>query len=952
MKLIYRLFNIREEEQTRAGLLFLYNFLVVATYVQGRIVRDTLFLKRYDVSQLPLMYIFVAASVSMLTWLYTRRSSLYRLDTLISTILFLSISLTVVFIGLIHVGFQFSYPGLYILVEVIGAFMTFQFWSFTNELLDSREAKRILSFIGIGGIIASLVAGYSVKWLVHLVKVENLLFINALFMVLCLYLVRRMGETYKSKLQRSVVIRSVQKTARHAPVSLFTQPYFRYIALVTVVTFIIVNFVDYQFKMEAREHFSEKELAGFFGMVYAFASGFFSLFFQLIATSWLLRWSIFLSLLILPAMITGFSAMFFLIPGIWFITMARASDFAFRYTVNDAAVQLLYIPVDPKLRSRAKAVIDGILKPLIAGVAGLAIYGMTYLGVDHRFISIVVVIFGAAWITTILLLRKEYLLVLQDNIKKKRLGNEDVTVRQNMIESIIVEAMTSENDDEVLMALDMIEKGRYFYLGRYFLPLLSEDVSPKIKTKILRILRTMESRFYTFEILKLMKSGSDEVLKDAILTYGYMQMEKSHRYIATFLENPNLQILSAAVIALIKYCGISGIMTAAPYLKQLAESPDPERRVAAAYILGEIGQQNMQQQVFEFLSDRDPQVRREAVKATTKMRSEVFIPKLFFMLLDKPVSLEVSKALAGFGERIIEPAKSVLDNALENFELKMAVAKMLGEISSREVIPVLMDNLGDKSDELRNVLLESLKRIMMRTDYHVLISQETLRRHLFREFYLYFQQLYYKSSMRAKTDLSYLSDVIDTKLLSCLQRIFSLLSIMYGQKLFDSIYFNISQRYVSKEQRSTAVELVDNIVDKDIRRVLVPLIEAIDEQEKLAQGFAAFKIKTPEYQHILEIFLTDDNDWVRAVTLHLIAVEEVVEMGDKVMLFLYDPSPLVRESALFAAMRLGTSVSDDDVNFLLSDGAKNVSSYAAWYKAAGCQITFDGTGGRSHAYDG
>ncbi len=933
MRFVFRLFNIREEEQTRAGLLFLYNFLVVATYVQGRIVRDTLFLKRYDISQLPLMYIFVAASVSILTWLYTRKSSLYRLDTLINGVLFASITLTLAFMTFINLGYRFSYPGLYILVEVTGAFMTFQFWSFTNELLDSREAKRTLGFIGIGGIIASLVAGYSVKWLVHVVQVENLLVINAMFMGLCMYLVRRMGETYKSKLQRSVVVRSVQKSAKHAPVSLFSQPYFRYIALITLITFVIVNFVDYQFKMEARENFSEKELAGFFGMVYAFASGFFSLFFQLIATSWLLRWSIFLSLLILPAMITGFSAMFFLIPGIWFITMARASDFAFRYTVNDAAVQLLYIPVDPKFRSRAKAVIDGILKPLVAGLAGVAIYLMTYLGVDHRFISVLVVVCGAAWIAAIFMLRKEYLTVLQDNIKKKRLGNEDVGVRQAMIESIIVEAMTSESEDEILMALDMIEKGRYFYLGRYFLPLLSEDVSSKIKTKILRILRTMESRFYTYEILKLMKSDNEEVVRDAILTYGYMQMEKSHRFIATFLESKSLPLQSSAIISLIKYCGISGVMTAAPYLKQLAEAPEAEKRTAAAYILGEIGQQNMQQQVFEFLSDKDPQVRREAVKAATKMHTEAVIPKLFFMLLDKSVGLDAARALASFGDRIIEPSRSVLENNLENFELKVAVAKMLGDISSREVILMLMHNLNNKSDELRNALLESLKRIMTRTEYNVLLDQATLRRYLFKEFYLYFQHLYYKDRLSDKTQLPYIADVIDTKLLSCFQRIFSILSIMYGQKLFDSIFFNIAQKNVSKEQRSSAVELIDNIVDKDIRRVLVPLIEATDEKEKLAQGFAAFKLKTADYHEILEIFLTDDNDWVRAVTLHLIAAEEVAEMAEKVNIFMYDPSPLVRETALCTAATLKVQVADDDLYFLLSDGSKNVSGYAAWYMA-------------------
>ena len=56
--------NFKDDEKRRAMLLFIYQFLAVAIMVQGRIVRDTLFLKRYDTSKLSLMYIGVAILVS------------------------------------------------------------------------------------------------------------------------------------------------------------------------------------------------------------------------------------------------------------------------------------------------------------------------------------------------------------------------------------------------------------------------------------------------------------------------------------------------------------------------------------------------------------------------------------------------------------------------------------------------------------------------------------------------------------------------------------------------------------------------------------------------------------------------------------------------------------------------------------------------------------------------
>ena len=48
-------FRIRPAEQPRVGVMFLYSMSVVSAFIIGRIVRDTLFLSRYPVKQLPWM---------------------------------------------------------------------------------------------------------------------------------------------------------------------------------------------------------------------------------------------------------------------------------------------------------------------------------------------------------------------------------------------------------------------------------------------------------------------------------------------------------------------------------------------------------------------------------------------------------------------------------------------------------------------------------------------------------------------------------------------------------------------------------------------------------------------------------------------------------------------------------------------------------------------------------
>ena len=43
------------------------------------------------------------------------------------------------------------------------------------------------------------------------------------------------------------------------------------------------------------------------------------------------------------------------------VTVAKGCDNVLRYTVNDASMQLLYVPVPSHQRGRAKAFVDGII---------------------------------------------------------------------------------------------------------------------------------------------------------------------------------------------------------------------------------------------------------------------------------------------------------------------------------------------------------------------------------------------------------------------------------------------------------------------------------------------------------------------------------------------------------------------------------------------------------------
>ena len=86
-----------------------------------------------DRLMLSLMYIGVAILVSTATFFYTKRSAFYRMDKLITVTFSIGIILTLIFVGLVNNEISAAFASLYIFIELLGAFMMFQFWLYKGE---------------------------------------------------------------------------------------------------------------------------------------------------------------------------------------------------------------------------------------------------------------------------------------------------------------------------------------------------------------------------------------------------------------------------------------------------------------------------------------------------------------------------------------------------------------------------------------------------------------------------------------------------------------------------------------------------------------------------------------------------------------------------------------------------------------------------------------------------
>ena len=82
VNLLQTLFKIRPDEALRTGMAFLYLFAAIGAFIVGRIARSVLFLFKIEnyKEQLPLVYVLIAVTVSIVMYAYTRVERKIRRD--------------------------------------------------------------------------------------------------------------------------------------------------------------------------------------------------------------------------------------------------------------------------------------------------------------------------------------------------------------------------------------------------------------------------------------------------------------------------------------------------------------------------------------------------------------------------------------------------------------------------------------------------------------------------------------------------------------------------------------------------------------------------------------------------------------------------------------------------------------------------------------------------------
>lgn len=922
-KLLWTLFKVRPSEKYRVFWMALYLMAAVSAFIIGRITRDSLFLTHFSRDDLAYNYVTVAFAVAIPLYFYSRIADRYRRDRTIVVVLVILASLLLLsrFGATLKAGW--FYFVFYNFIEVFGAFLMIQFWTFASDVFSSREAKRLFPLIGGGGVLANLVSGPPVAALIDSVGTANLIFAQVGLLGVCLIAVSVVAHSERSRLVEAASSRRSQQqrrkvSAQAEPPRMFTDfrlvfrsKHLQVVAAITAITFISVQFIDFSFKDVASRHYQGDELSKFFAYFFA-ASGVVAALVQFLATRRILeRFGVIVALVILPISLLGGSLLGALTFGaLWASTIAKGTENSLRYSLYDATMQVLYTAVPGNIRGRAKALIDGNLKPLASGLAGgLLLLLVRQFGMPVNQLYWVAMGFIVIWVALVLSLKREYVKQLMATLRKRRLKFDDsqFAIQDNATIDVLRAALRSTDTREVLNALELAPRVRGDGVHQELASCLGH-FEPEVRMRALRLIASSESASVQFLDLvhDLFGDPDHRIRAEAMRTFCALAGERAIPTVRHFLGDDSPYVRAAAVAGLMRYGGLDGILSSADAFKAMLASPDPVLRGQAAWVLGEIKVRNFFRPVLELMKDPQPKVQIAAIVAAGQMASTELIPLLIYKLARRETARAAAQALARYGASVVPILAKVLANNDEERSIRRQIPRILASIGDKPSLEVLIDNLASDDEDLRWRIAREAARLKDRLP-DAIISPVRVKPQVQAEIREYYQTLAALADIGGidyPLGVDLLVDTMHERLARSQDRLFRLLAILYPLRTIDVVHRNLESPV--KVVRANAIELLDNLLEKDLSRLIMPILDEAPMLQKIEFGQNACQVKRRSREDWLGVFLASQDTWLRVCALYDVGETGLDIFTLQVEEALTDPDPLVRETAVRALSVLTT----------------------------------------------
>ena len=862
------MFNIYDEEIDLLLWTVALLFLVRSSGIFLNNYAETAFLKRYGVEYMPLVNMVNAVLtffvMGVMTGFMTRLPGARLMARLF---IFCGLSVAGIW-AVIPFGIDLVYPALFMLKSQYEVLLALLFWNLANDLFNTRQSKRLFPLITAGGVIGQILSSFATPMVARWLNLDNLLLVYMGTVLIGAWVVHAMGRRFPTLLFQKTTA-SEKKT--HSSIIeefktvlplLKSSVLVKILVVVAFMANVVIPIMNYQFNYAVNEQFAtEASLIKFFGyfrgvlnivslVILLFMGKLFDRFGLPVA----LMFHPFNYLLVFFAFLFRFDAVAAM--------YARMSANIIRTTINIPAMAV----VTGLFPESYRAMIRPFLRGTVVRIGLFLGSGFILLSSDlfhPRYLSLVAMPFVLAWVVAIYILKRQYAGILLGLVSDNRIDFRsldaselsqvfrDKRIQENFVQRFhqasgenclwhgqLLRSISFPNFDTHLIATLRKEQDMQTRIG--LIELFSDQAGPVVVEVFNELIETGEpdlvvamieaghrispNTFAPFNRRIFESSLPIEIKARAVGSLYTVVPAQFGPLIETWLISEDAGTRSAGVIA----AGVCRDMRFAERLKTLLRSCDDDAMLLLILkSLRTINATSLNPIVVRRLLDPDPHMRR-AVLEVYLIEDEASLKNVIALLGDDSVD-------------IVKVAREKIKSADYQNSLRLIKSLSLPQKKVREALFDLLKDMAIKDlDIFRFVQLQA------RTCYQLTAQAKGIR----------------QLSDGALKELLALH--LDERVWFALQTTIRVLATQDRSGQMNQLAHGIFS--TDQRQRANSLEAMDDILDKSIVRLLMPLLEHMDPAERIAVGRRLFPDDVKE-QSIPALFenLLNSRNWITLV---------------------------------------------------------------------------------------
>jgi ATP/ADP translocase/HEAT repeat protein len=934
---LLRWVNLRPEESERTFLMFAFYTTTSIGLVWLEACTVALFLDRYNAEDgLPWIYIASAGIGSGLGFLYSQLQKLLPLRrVIVMTAMLMAAPLLLFWLGLTSAATPFTVetwtvtlPGITVFLmrlwlEAIYVLNDLNTSITANQLFNIREIKRTFPLISSGILLADVVSGFSLAWLISRVGgLSNVVLVAGVMMVLGGVILFYLSKAYRQSFPES------KRRRRDEPQTEFVNrrlqgPLQRYVVLLFIffiLAQILFLLVDFQFLSQLQQQSSEKDIAIFLGYFNGIL-GIFEVGMQWLVSSRVVeRIGVFASAMLLPGAIGGLGLVSIGVgsfaPGIaLFVSLVglKFLDELLHYTLFASVGPVLFQPIPDSRRSGIQSVVRGIADPLSTGVTGLALLGLVSLSRsaqwEHSGLVVLAVIVALAmgWVLTIWLLREKYTGLLVMSAERGQLSGDTVDVRE-LKRAVIGALEQSSTDAHKASCIELLSQLDPDNVNEVLAPLLPK-LSATLQFKSLEEMLQNPSPEYLGHVRSLINQFlPPEVLAVALRYIWLTEETPDMRQLRPYLRAEVDPVVRGTAASLMLRRGNPTQKAEATNTLRLMLTHREEReRVMGCRALGEaVYLQALRLYIPNLLQDESLRVRCALLEAIAATHLEEFYPSLLKGLHYKSTRGAAMKALVRLENEAIPMLAQLADDTYKPDLVRAHAMKAVGDIGTREAVETLIARLMTSwGVQRRNILRILLEMPNDRGIESVLdrLGRRGVERMIDQEITFIGQLCAALLDLTPERAGGMEADLLRRSLrdiqTDAEERLFLLMRFLYPIGTIKAAAFNLQSS--SRSNMARGLEILDNTIDIPSKRALLSLLEQNSDLEKLRSlaEIMAYSPQSPSdrlrYLVDLRHFLSD---WALACCFHVARSAKWSLTAEQTLACLKHPKGFVREATL------------------------------------------------------